>query len=258
MAKRKRKRNARRFKPLRDFKIRKDPIVHLGYDGSSDVHDRIAPPRMGAQPVLFAIARDAHTIFASWEIDWRAVFETAMPADRQVHLRLIAEDGVIETTVVAEPMRAMHYLTISGTHNSYRVEIGYFQPIDTWNSVARSDQVEMPPQGSVALADVDLATIPFHLSFQQLADLFETAKDVLIASAVSEFQKRLLINGNSSEPTRVDRQIRNKLNLSFPGIAVVHRDFRKIHSERLARRTHAMSRVVVTSLVRGFQANCGS
>ena len=232
--------------------------MHLADDGPSDGHDRIGRPSVCGQPVLFAIARDARTIFASWDIDWRAVFETAMPADRQVHLRLIAGDGVIETTVAAEPMRAMHYLTISGSHKLYRVEIGYFQPLDTWNSVARSDQVEMPPHGSVALVDVDLATIPFHLSFQQLADVFETAKDVSIASVVSQFQKQVLTNGNSYESTRFDRQILGKLNLSLPEIAVAHRDFRKIHSERLARRTRAMSRIAATSPVRGFQANCGS
>jgi hypothetical protein len=56
-----------------------------------------------------------------------------MPADRQVHLRLIGEDGVIETRVAVEPMSAMHYLTVSGLHDSCRVEIGYFQPFDTWH-----------------------------------------------------------------------------------------------------------------------------
>ena len=81
------------------------------------------------QPFLFAIARDARTIFASWNIDWRFVFETAMPADRQVHLRVIGGDGVIERTVAVQPMTAMHYVTISGLHKSYRVEIGLFSVI---------------------------------------------------------------------------------------------------------------------------------
>ena len=124
------------------------------------------------QPFLFAIARDARTIFASWNINWRSVFEKAMPADRQVHLRVIGGEGVIEARVAVEPMSAMHYVTISGLHNSYRVEIGYFQPFDTWHSVATSGEVEMPSQGSVELGEVDLATIPFHLSFQQLANMF--------------------------------------------------------------------------------------
>ena len=168
-------------------------MVHLAEDASPpDVHDRVDPTRVCGQPFLFAIARDPRTIFASWNIDWRSVFEKAMPADRQVHLRVIGGEDSIETTVSVEPMSAMHYVTISGLHNSYRVEIGYFQPFDTWHSVATSGEVEMPPQGSVKLADVDLATIPFHLSFQQLANLFGATNDTSVARLVSEFQKRVL------------------------------------------------------------------
>src|SRR5262245_34183258 len=154
MAKRKAKRNARRSQGRHGFKICKDPMVHLADDGSlPEVHDRIGLTRLHGQRLLFAIARDERTIFATWNIDWRSVFEKAMPADRQVHLRVIGGNGVIETTVVVEPMSGMHFLTISDVHNSYRVEIGYFRPFDSWHSVAMSDQVEMRPQGSVELAD---------------------------------------------------------------------------------------------------------
>src|SRR5882724_11947780 len=150
MAKRKTKRNEGRLEARRGFKIRKAPMVHLAEDGPlPDVHDRMGLGRVHGQPFLFAIARDARTIFVSWNIDWRSVFEKAMPADRQVHLRVISGDCVKETTVAVEPMRAMHYVTISGLPKSYCVEIGYFQPFDTWHCVMTSDEVEMPPHGSV-------------------------------------------------------------------------------------------------------------
>ena len=84
-----------------------------------------------------------------------------MPADRQVHLRVIGEEDVIETRVAVEPMSAMHYVTISGLHSSYRVEIGYFQPLDTWHCVATSGEVEMPPQGSVELGGEELRPFRF-------------------------------------------------------------------------------------------------
>jgi hypothetical protein len=209
--------------------------------------------RASGQPFLFAIARDAHTIFASWNIHWRSVFEKAMPADRRVHLRVIGGDGVMETGVAVEPMSAMHYLTISGLHNSYRVEIGYFQPVDTWHSVATSCEVEMPPQGSAALADADLATIPFHLGFQQLANLFGAANDTSVAKVASEFQKRVLSSDKPKEATRSDAQILRNLNLSLPEIAAAERDFKKIDTEKLARRVPAMLRFVATSPVRGFE-----
>src|SRR5262245_3063299 len=258
MAKRKAKRNARRSQGPHGFKICKDPMVHLADDGSLPaVHDRIGLTRLPGQRLLFAIARDEHTIFATWNINWRSVFEKAMPADRQVHLRVIGGNCVIETTVVVEPMSSMHFLTISGVHNSYRVEIGYFRSFDSWHSVAMSDQVEMPPQGSVELADVNLAAIPFHISFQQLANLFGTGNDTSVARLVSEFQKRILSSDEPNGATSIEPQILQKLNLSLSEIAGAERDFRKIDTEKLARRARAMFGVAATSPVRGFQANRG-
>jgi hypothetical protein len=234
-------------------------MVRLAEDGPlPDVHDRMGPTRVHGQPFLFAIARDARTIFASWNINWRSVFEKAMPADRKVHLRVIGGEGVIETRVAVEPMSAMHYLTISGLHNSYRVEIGYFQPFDTWHSVATSAEVEMPSQGSIELADVDLATIPFHLSFQQLANLFGVASDTSVVRLVSEFQKRVLTGDKPNEATRFDTQILRNLNLSRREIATAERDFKKIDTGKLARRARAMLRFAATSPVRGFEVNPGS
>ena len=220
--------------------------------------DHMGLARVCGPPFLFAIARDSRTIFASWTIDWRSVFEKGMPADRQVHLRVIDKNGVIETRVAVEPMTAMHYLTISGLNDSYRVEIGYFQPFDTWHSVATSSEVEMPPPGSLGLGDVDLVTIPFHLSFQQLANLFGATNNTSAASLVSEFQKRVLSSDKPNETTRSNTQILRNLNLSLPEIAAAERDFKKIDTEKLARRARAMFRFAATSPMRGFEANPGS
>jgi len=237
MAKRKTKRNAGRSLAYRRFKIRQGPTVHATKQTSlPDVNDRVTPTRMCGQPSLFAIARDPRTIFASWNINWRAVFEEAMPADRQVHLRVINREGVIEDRVAVEPMSAMHYVTISGLHNSYRVEIGYFLPFDTWHSVATSGEV-----------DIDLATVPFHLSFQQIADLFGENNNTSVATLVSDFQKRVLSCDSPNETTASDRQILSSMNLSLPGIASAYRDFRKIDTEKLTRRARAIASTVATS-----------
>jgi len=154
-------------------------------------------------------------------------------------------------------MGAMHFVKTSGLHNAYRVEIGYFQPFDTWNSVATSVDVEMPSQGSVELANIDLAMIPFHISFQQLANVFGTTNDAPIAKVVSEFQKRVSNNGEPRGPTRLERRILSSLNLSLDDITVAERDFKKIDNEKLVRRARAMLQVAATSPVRGFEANPG-
>ena len=233
-------------------------MVHLAEDEQlSYSGDPMGLARVCGPPFLFAIARDPRTIFASWNVDWRAVFEKGMPTDRQVHLRVIGRDGAIETRVAVEPMSATNYLTISGLHNSYHVEIGYFQPFDTWHSVAASDEVEMPPHGSVALADADLATIPFHLSFQQLANVFGATKDALVARTVSEFQKQVFSSHKPNEAIQSDRQVLRDLNFSLPEIAAAEHNFRTIDSEKLARRAHALLRFAATSPVRGFRGNAG-
>jgi len=257
MAKRKAKRNAGRPTRRGGFKICLEPIAHLSAHGPSDPANRITLPHVQARPFLFAIARDADTIFATWHIDWRSAFKKGMPTDRQVHLRLIGQLGV-EQRVAGEPMAAMHYLTISRLHDSYRVEIGYFQPADTWNSIALSEEVKMPPQESAEIADVDLATIPFHLSFQQLLGLFDTPNGTPLAKVVSEFQKRALDSLRPNEASPADKRILQELNLSLPEIAAAQRDFKKSDTEKLARRTRALLQFAATSSSRGFEGNAGS
>lgn len=258
MTKRKTKRNAARSRAGHGFKICQNPMVHLADHGVvPDVNGMAVTPANG-KPFLFAIARDVRTIFASWNINWRSVFQKTMPADRQVHLRVIGGDGIMETTVAVEPMTATRCVTISSLQNAYRVEIGYFQPFDIWHSVATSGAVEMASRGSVPFGDVDLATIPFHVSFQQIASLFGTVNDTLLTRTVSEFQNRISNSDKPNEITQSDAQILRSLNTSFPEISTAKRDFEKIDSEKLARRSRASLEFAATSPARAFQANVGS
>jgi len=240
MVKRKTKRNGGRSLAHSGFKVRQDATVHSSEPSPPDVDALIDAARTCGQPFLFAIARDPRTIFVSWNINWRSVFEKAMPAHREVHLRVIGGKGVIETRVAVEPMSAMHFVTTSASHNSYHVEIGYFQPLDTWHSVATSGDFETPTQGSVAIADVDLATMPFHLSFQRLANLFGAANDTSVAKVVSKFQKRILASDQPNEATPFDTRILRGLSVSLPEIATAERHFKKIDTEKLVRRARAM------------------
>ena len=122
MPERKTKRNARRSKGRGDFRVSSEPIVGpAGNVRSLDIAGTMGLPRSYGRPLLFAIARDERTIFACWNIDWPSVFQKRMPADRQVYLRVIADDGSERQRVAVEPMLAMHYLKISGFHNPYRV-----------------------------------------------------------------------------------------------------------------------------------------
>src|SRR5215468_2634907 len=132
MAKRKAKRNGRTSKSHGGFKISRARLARLtATEPPPDVADPICLPPVHGRPMLFAIARDARTIFASWNIDWRTVFQKVVPADRQVHLRLIA-GGDPQQTASTEPMTALHYTPTSRQHHSHPLERGALHPPDTW------------------------------------------------------------------------------------------------------------------------------
>ena len=226
-------------------------MVHLAEDAPvPDVDDRMTRTRM--QPFLFAIARDARTIFASWNINWRSLFEKAMPADRQVHLRVIGADGLQEKSVAVEPMAMMHYLTTSGLHTSYRVEIGYYQPADAWHSAATSQEIVMPPSALGKTADVDLATIPFHVAFEQLLNLFESDSKLSLAVAISGFEKHVLSSEQSNPLTAADKEVLRELAISVPQIAAAWRRFDETDAEKLVKLTRGQPALGATSPSREF------
>jgi hypothetical protein len=258
MAERKTKRNARRLKRRGDFRVCSEPIVRVvGNVGSTDVGGSMPLPCVYDRPILLALARDERTIFACWNIDWPTVFRKNMPADQQVYLRVTGSDGSERKRVAVEPMLAMHYLTTPGLQDPYRIEIGYYQPVDTWHSVAISDEVKMPRRGIPEMADIDVATIPFHLKFQKLVNLFGASNETPLAKVVSRFQNSAL-NSQPNELPPAGTQILRKLNLSLPAIAAERRDFEKCDAAKLAGHRRALLQFAGTSPSRGFEENAGS
>jgi Domain of unknown function (DUF4912) len=259
MAARKRNSTAQTLKARTGFRICKKPVVHVAADDERDnVGDSVGRSGEYGAPILFAIARDPRTIFTSWNIDWLSLFEKAVPVDRQVHLRMYGADGLAEKNVAVEPMAAMHYLTTSGVHSSYRVEIGYYQPADFWHSIAMSPEIAMPPCGTAETEDVDLATIPFHVGFQQLLNLFRPATETRLATVLSQFQKRALGREQRKALSGDERKILRELQVSLSEVAAGWRAFDEIDSETLARRTPALLGFGLTSPLRGFERDWAS
>ncbi len=253
MAARKRNPTAQTLKARTGFRICKKPLAHVAADDERDnVGDSLGRSGEYGAPMLFAIARDPRTIFTTWNIDWLSLFEKAVPVDRQVHLRMYGADGLAEKTMAVEPMAAMHYLTTSGAHSSYRVEIGYYQPADVWHSIAMSPGIAMPPSGVSETTDVDLATIPFHVAFQQLLNLFRGATETRLATVLSQFQKRALGRERRKVLSGDERKILRKLQVSLSDVAAGQRAFNEIDGETLARRTRAFLGFAGTSPSRWF------
>jgi hypothetical protein len=156
-------------------------------------------PRSYGGSFLFAIARDPHTLFVYWDIDWVAVFGDAPPADRKVHLRVLWHEGIEESTYTVEPLAASHLLAVTHARSSYRIEIGYYAPEDVWNSVAISAAVITPPDDVSESSPIDVATIPFHLSFQRIVDTFRGSK--YDGDALAQIIGRLQHHADSSDAT---------------------------------------------------------
>src|ERR1041385_2249524 len=259
MTERKRKRNTRPLKVGAGFQISRKPGVRLSEDNRpQNAGDSQGLSRVYGRPILLAIARDARCIFAGWNIDWLSVFEKAMPVDRKVHLRVYRAGGLEEKSVAVEPMAGMHYVATSEPNGSYSVEIGYYQPADVWHSVTMSNEIVMPPDGITDTADVDLVTIPFHLSFQKLVDLLGAANKTELATVISQFQKCAL---SSEERRRLgpdQKSILRKLEVSLSRIEMARHAFDETDWEKLARRSRSLVAFGLSSPARGFERGWAS
>jgi hypothetical protein len=203
---------------------------------------------------LVAIARDPWTIFAYWNVDWPSIFKNAAPIDRQAHLRVHCADGLEEKEAAVEPMAAMHYVTMSQRRRACRIEIGYYQPADIWHSVAMSNEIVIPPAETSEAEHVDLATIPFHLGFQQLVDLFGAAKDNALATVISRFQTRVVSSGRRERLSSEERKILQRTGVALSELADARRAFNQIDREKLKRGAEALLELGPTSPSRGLNS----
>jgi hypothetical protein len=251
----KRKKNNAESKSRNDFRISDGPLASLGEEtGESDLGDAMDLPRIYGEKIFFAIARDSRTIFVSWNIDWPAVFAEGAPVDRQVHVRAYKADGTQERSAAVEPMSGSCYLPVSQPAENYRVEIGYYLSQDIWNSVAVSDDVAMPPDSVAANVDVDLATIPFHLSFQRLIDLFRAANGDALTEIISRLQRRAVSNEERDLLSPEEWAILRAMDLSLDDIAAAARraSMDRAATEKLRKRAEAILGFGATSPSRGF------
>lgn len=180
-------------------------------------------PRSYGGAFLFAIARDPRTLFAYWDVDWKEVFAGNPPADQKAHLRVLWHDGIEEATAAVEPLAGSHLVTVLHARSSYRIELGYYAPNEVWNSVAMSDAVVTPPDEVAESGPIDVATVPFHLSFQRMVDAFRGSK--YDGDALVEILGRLQEHADTSEASlpESEREILRALGSASPGTDAAQR-----------------------------------
>ena len=156
-------------------------------------------PRSYAQPVVFAIARDPESLFVYWDIDWVQAFADGAPAERKVYLRVYGDDSSEVNRMRIEPLGQSCDVRGLQPRSSFRIDIGYFDHDQSWNSVGTSDVVTTPPDKIGTLAPGDFALVPFHMTFQRLTELFRktTRGEGSLTGSLARLQEKVA-NDHSS------------------------------------------------------------
>ncbi|MFN2508243.1 MAG: DUF4912 domain-containing protein [Chthoniobacterales bacterium] len=155
------------------FTISPEPLISDVVSGGQEGESTTLPRSYGTQS-LWLMPRDPQSFFACWDIDWNVVFRDGRPADRKVHLRVFSPSE--ETMLEVEPMAGTCHVAVARADESYNAEIGYYGAGGAWVPVATSTATASALGTSDEKAAPDFATIPFHLSFQRMIDLFRASK----------------------------------------------------------------------------------
>jgi hypothetical protein len=104
----------------------------------------------------------------------------------------------------------------------------------------------MPPDGVSANADLDLATVPFHLSFQRMIDIFRASNGNALGPILSRLQARA-----EGHLTDEDDEVLRAMDLSVADLTSASKSFED-EDEALRRKTEAVLGFGATSPARGF------
>jgi len=116
-----------------------------------------------------------------------------------------------------------------------------------------SNEIMIPGAVTSEAEHVDLATIPFHLRFQQLVDLFGAANDDALATVISRFQARAVSGGKHERLSSEERKILQRTGIAQSQLADARRAFNQIDREKLKRRAEALLGAGSTSPSRAFE-----
>jgi hypothetical protein len=106
---------------------------------------------------------------------------------------------------------------------------------------------------------VDVVTIPFHLSFQRLIDLFRASNTDALSEIISRLQRRAISDEERALLSDEEWEILRAMNLSIDQIADARRALAsRKNSAALRRRAEALLGFGATSPARGFSESSWS
>ena len=157
-------------------------------------------------------------------------------------------------------MLGSFYLPVSQPRATYRVELGYYTPGRGWKSVAISEPVAMLADAPSKNTQVDVATVPFHISFQKLVDLLGLTNGDPLVTALSRLEDRIVTFAERDvDLAPADREILRALNISIDDLRAARVSFAERPKElQLGKRAKAILALGATSPTSGFDASSRS
>jgi hypothetical protein len=99
----------------------------------------------------------------------------------------------------------------------------------------------MPAHGVAEKAEIDLATIPFHLSFQRLIDLFRAQNGEALTEMISRLQRRAVSEQERALLTQEEWEILRAMDVSIDEFGQARRAFLdSARSDKLRQRAEAV------------------
>jgi hypothetical protein len=209
------------------FRVSDQPVVRANRaTAARDEFSSDGLPASYGTDLLYVIARDPKSLFLYWDLNWTPLFAQAGLSARQVHLRVYREDGSIEGTQEINPFRGHCYADVAAAGTGYYCELGCFDG-DEWTSLVRSGTTATPEASMSDDLSADFATLPIHLSFQRLIDIFQATKAerTTLARSVAALQEnaqalRDALNGaNGGERIGADAELAALLETALRGDA---------------------------------------
>ena len=171
------------------FELSQEPVTPEGEIAPGSLPATPAPAyeHLGELPAtyhtqsVYLVAYDPKQLFAYWDVDW-----TGAPATPYA-LHVCRADGSLEQEAEIAAAEAGKYLPVRSPGGTYFVELGRHGRDGSWQVIATSTNVTMPPAGLAGETEPKFATLPFHLSFQRLLELIQetmgTGEDLTAALA---------------------------------------------------------------------------
>jgi hypothetical protein len=206
-----------------NFSISSQPVVEETTEASG-ADEPAALPLSHRTQTLWLMPRDPQSLFACWDVDWSAAFRDATPSDRKVHLRLLRDDGSEESALGVEPMAGNCHVSVAAPGEFYTAELGFFEPAGTWNRVATSAAVAMPSSGINETDEAEFATIPLHLSFQQMIDAFRLShhESASLTQMLADLRERVTASDAAAAISPEEREVARALDNAAPRAAEPH------------------------------------